>query len=345
MFDNIWIYIDNYPRTKQIKNNDSGSLSKSIINDVIESYGWEFENGNSDLNLLQGLYNYSDSNELNFMSGNERTLEIWKRLLNSLPEILHSKGTANCIETIISCYGIPKNILKIKEYANLIAADTGIYYQNIVNFSPKIKEYDEFMETEWISGSKTLEFSFSYSDSNYKVTHTNRLVQCEDKWSIGTLKSKGKKGNIFFTIRDVSGSISSIITDELPIFDGETYDIILKKYYPIDVTIPEKLSPNKFEIQAIKINDGEIAFSTSASIFLSGSYIDMFNSGSNLIRFGNYNTIEGEEFRGTVDEIKIWSELITQDEYITHATMFENYSSTDLEKIKNELSFSANNRA
>jgi hypothetical protein len=331
MFDNIWIYIDNFPRTKTIKNNPSGSLSPSIIGDIIESYGWECNNGNHNLELLQGLYNNSNGNSNQTLSGNERTNEIWSRIINTLPEILKTKGTLKCVELILACYGIPKNIIKIKE-TSTSNSDGELYHNDIIKYSPKFTKYNEYVECAWLNGCRSLELTIKYQSSDYTKNSTNRLVQCGDKWSIGTIKGSKDNGNVFFTIRDVSGSVNSLIVQNVPIFSGDNYDVLLRKYDTELITVP-----TRFELTVLKMENGSPSFVASEDIYLSGSFLDTFNSGSELIRFGNYNADQNNYFIGNIDEIKIWNSFIADVEFIDHSTMYDNFSTDDLSKARDNL--------
>ena len=54
--------------------------------------------------------NYSDTSERDI------SREIWSRIINNMPFFLKNKGSVRAIKGLISAYGIPSTILRVKEY-------------------------------------------------------------------------------------------------------------------------------------------------------------------------------------------------------------------------------------
>ena len=85
----------------------------------------------------------------------ERTKEVWRRILNNLPYIYKTKGTARGIKALLAAYGIPQTLLSIREYGGPDNADFG-----------------DIPGTEWEKFTYYLNFSGSYP-----LPTTNRYVR------------------------------------------------------------------------------------------------------------------------------------------------------------------------
>lgn len=118
-FDAILPYI----KQSTFQNNRQESISEGLSKDLLyligQNFGFEFENGQS----LDELWKYAlgtdatGSVDTAYETTTELTMKgIWKRLINNLPYLLKTKGTERCIRAIITCFGIPDTMLRIREY-------------------------------------------------------------------------------------------------------------------------------------------------------------------------------------------------------------------------------------
>ena len=93
-----------------------------LLYDVAKTMGWQLTNGKQ----LEQLWQYKlgknvsgsfqSTGSLFSKSGEELTQEVWRRIVNNLPYILKTKGTARSIKALMSAYGIPQTLLSIREY-------------------------------------------------------------------------------------------------------------------------------------------------------------------------------------------------------------------------------------
>ena len=58
----------------------------------------------------------TDGSDLYESPQEQVTEEIWKRILANLPFFVKTKGTERAIKGLLSCYGIPSSILRVREY-------------------------------------------------------------------------------------------------------------------------------------------------------------------------------------------------------------------------------------
>ena len=82
-----------------------------------EALGLELYLGNDLVDLPEFLLGKNtDGTTKNEKSSEDISEEIWKRILANLPFFIKSKGTERAVKGLLSCYGIPSSILRVREY-------------------------------------------------------------------------------------------------------------------------------------------------------------------------------------------------------------------------------------
>jgi len=141
-FDNIWVYIkamsDRYDTDHRL---DFG-ISKDLIRSAIESFGVKLYNSNQNLDNIfsmlvgetpstgseKNILSMSIATSASFNSGStaleylqpvaklDYEQEVYKRIYHNLPYLTKTKGTERGLRALINCFGIPFNLLSIKQY-------------------------------------------------------------------------------------------------------------------------------------------------------------------------------------------------------------------------------------
>lgn len=118
-FDVIYAYVKGLGDIHDRNESLFEGFSKDLVYHVAQSLGVDFENGNT----LDDLWSYllGTDQEGNLASSYEgatadKTKETWKRIVNNLPYLLKTKGTERGLRALISCFGIPQTILRIREF-------------------------------------------------------------------------------------------------------------------------------------------------------------------------------------------------------------------------------------
>ena len=104
------------------------------------------------MNYPQSLYNFAkNKNEI-----------IWKRILDTLPQIYKTKGTEDCINLLLSCYGVPLNILTIREFGgnDIFQSSKTSYVYDAKYYFTKYQSGTEYVKFPYTSSAKSLEFTF-----------------------------------------------------------------------------------------------------------------------------------------------------------------------------------------
>lgn len=149
-FDNIWIYYKDLSNRYNATNNPDTGISMDVVSDALRGLGTQlYTNSNVSDNLYYTLFGINQDGSLLPPTGSEKittiggkyvtsslaTLpaktiqqELYKRLYHNLPYLLKTKGTQRGIKALISTFGIPEDILDVKEFGGApINSLDGIY--------------------------------------------------------------------------------------------------------------------------------------------------------------------------------------------------------------------------
>jgi hypothetical protein len=296
--DNLWIYIENFPTTDLFKNN-SPSISKEILN----SLGW-------DISTVKNVSHVP-----------------WDRLIQTISEILRRKGSLTSVKELLNVYGVPPNLLSIKEFSGGDVLKTS-FYKDYIKFSPSIKSKYEYIEVPLSTDTKDIQFSFSI-DRNDKYTTGNviRLCQSDGKWALDLFKGVGIYYNLIFTIKDENHSDLIAEIRRCPVGNLSRFDVLISK-----VKLPQDTFGNVY-VRIMNRVGGELTFDSSTSVSMTEAGPDSFTSDSSSANFGNYNVDHGRtKFEGIIDEIKVWTNNLTDEEVTSHAITYDSFSIKDLGK-------------
>ena len=121
-FDIQWTYIKSLTDINEREEHPKDGMADDVLKSVAESLGWKLSNGYSDIALWKyALGVESDgtlyqTGSLQSKSRREITNETWRRIVNTIPMLYKTKGSARSIKAILSTYGIPQAFLKIREW-------------------------------------------------------------------------------------------------------------------------------------------------------------------------------------------------------------------------------------
>jgi hypothetical protein len=322
---------------------------------MLESLGWEPEIGRENLPLLLSSFSKSDFevssslwNLVGTMSEDDRNKTIWKRILNNLPYILKTKGKTAAVSALVNCYGVPKNLIQVKEYGgiqlNPNVEQDALYIFDETKYSVAFRGVGEYLQLPWTGSVRTVEFNFSFDPTRTSEDgNVFRLANGGNNWVIGCVREKGVDwGRVFFSIQDISGSVITATTERAPVFTGDTFSVMLRKMdvHPDFLIDPSAslsitdLYPQMYDLIVQRNDDARSTYAVSASVLLSGSFNSQWRAGSNVY-FGNYQqltssmNVDAEAFFGTLDEIKLWETTVDPSRFDNHASYHGAYDVTN----------------
>lgn len=143
-FDLIYAYIKQLTSINQRYESLTEGFAKDLIVQLAQSLGLYVENGTS----LEDIWKYALGTDDvgTYLSPfdatvEDRSKEVWKRIIANIPYLLKTKGTARGIRALINCYGIPSTILRVREFGGPDTTSTSRL------------EYDQFYYGLLVSGS------------------------------------------------------------------------------------------------------------------------------------------------------------------------------------------------
>lgn len=246
-YDILWLYIKSLTKLSDRQESINKGMPKDLIYHVLQSFGWDPSFGNQFNDLWINAYgdNTKTINEpylnLNPISTEDITKQIWKRILNNLPYLLKNSGTIEGIKALINCYGIPETMLPVKEYGgpNKVNNVSTIQHQNY-GYSwkviPSSKYYFDFDLLYPVSQDKRpvsfeIRFKTENAENTYSLQNSNKILFTCSSGSLSTLfVSLNHKRDIYGNIimHHYNGiDYDNYIIENIPIYNGDWNTIVL----------------------------------------------------------------------------------------------------------------------
>ena len=122
-FDILYTYANALAKTYKPEEQPKLGRSKEVLYDVAKSLGWTLTNGKQasalwkyKLGVNSGSGAFRQTGSMFTKTDEDITTEVWRRIVNNLPYLLKTKGTARSIKALMNTYGIPQTLLSIREY-------------------------------------------------------------------------------------------------------------------------------------------------------------------------------------------------------------------------------------
>ena len=340
-FDDIIPYIDEYTNQYNKSQELSAGLSKDLLYLIGQNLGFEFENGAA----IDDLWNYTLGTDVtgsvntSYQTSTADTMkETWKRLINNLPFLVRTKGTERCLRALITCFGIPETILRIKEYGGHeggfdkksdLVYDR-FYYAFVAGYNGQTSGLPaQQIKVPWsqLTGSgafpQTIEMRVRMADNQ---TKDQTIMEVPNKWKIRAFQS-GSEKHIGFMLASasaagpvyVTSSVSTSIYDtdtEDPYTDQDTrwHHIALRREAQSDDVATDQTYT--LIVKTTKYN--KVVSTVTSSLFIDGNTSASFNAsfatpdtgGLWIPGSGSYNLTDSHSmdlFSGSIQEFRMWS--------------------------------------
>ena len=314
-FDNIKNYIDELPSVYDREESLTEGLPKQLASTVAKSLGWQLYDGYDLVQLDEYTTGKLVAQDNTITSSSAVPLEdvskeVWKRILTNMPLFLKSKGTLKALKGLITCYGIPSTILRVREYGGPTKNEVNPNYEAVRRFSKALDfKTAQYVHTKW-SGSadtgmkpKTVEFRFkAVSSSNMNLVQMQRGGESADikhgqafggsnyaftaGWTGGEkdrpsgwgvwLKDNGSADNMASIVFSISGSNQS---GSMPAGEYKEVTSSLLPFFNGDfwsVMLRKELVND--EIFSTRIHSGSVGMVTGSHNFETGSLQTPFES-------------------------------------------------------------------
>lgn len=319
MMDNIKVYIDQFPYIHSTSPDPFKELTMDQVYEVAQSFGLELPNVYSLTNLQDFISTY-DGN-----SGSRSLVaETWKRALHSAMYLVKSKGSRTSMDAVLNTYGITSPMLQIKESTypvagNYIRSDELAYGLTFNSAS------SNYVSVPFVSASitaQTLQVRF-----NPTLRKSGSLLTGDSKWTIDIVPHPSSSKLEYGRIQVTSGSGRTIIASSsyFPLFSADYTDIMLRS--------------QSSDLHILQTDGDQILYQESASVNLG----TMWNS-TTYVYIGSNGTNELDKFNGVVDEVRLWGENTTVQNFIEQSydpgSLYGNNYTSSYANLYVQLSFS-----
>jgi hypothetical protein len=362
-FDILYFYTDHILKKNLREEHPKDGLSQDLIYEATRNLGWTLSSGTRTKDLWEYALGVSGSGDpiwagrntvgKNFSKSEEdRTKEVWRRVLNNLPYIYKSKGTARGVKALLAAYGIPQTLLSIREFGGPDNADLGVvpraewekhtYFLNLVG-SLQQPATSSYVRVPWdkINNENnnwqypdTLTFRFKMNPYSYYRYENNELQTLLQKQTSGgrvdwfvTVHRTGsaEKGDITFYIGDGTNYKSASIKDEY-LYDDVPLNIMIRRNKSDDTLSTDQ--SYDFILKTSKY--GKIVVERSASINITGSTEPNYNrgwsdTGDLYIGYGS-NAITNNALSGSIFELRYWAKQLVTSSFNNHVMAARAYN-------------------
>lgn len=311
-FDNLYSYVNALTKIHERDEHHERGASNNLLWHIAKSFGWNLQNTHQ----LADLWHYklgtdetgqlSSTGSMFSVPRETQTQIIWRRIVNNLPFLLKTKGTARGVKALMSIYGIPQTLISIKEYGGpatenykpTLIEDRFAYAlslkgrQNVQLYRYRINSPSGSWQngiTKYVPDTVMFRFGTTYSGSTsmslWSIENVDngkrnvaelRLHHCKEL--VGTSSYSGSRayGRVSFTIETSNPTFKyySGSTDYLPLYDGDMWTVRLHTQTPVTPTS----NTASFYLDVAKAADctfGDYIISSSTTV------VAYSNSGSN----------------------------------------------------------------
>jgi hypothetical protein len=312
-FDILYSYIDALSRNYRNEEHPKLGVGRDTLYDIAKSMGWTLTNGNQATALWKYKLGvdtdgkYQSTGSLFSKSNEEITTEVWRRIVNNLPYLLKTKGTARSIKALMACYGIPQTLLSIREYGGpLVSGDAPNIIENRYAYmlavnndsNPAIENGVTSVTYTPPAGAITRELRFrTISGSNMQLFSGGGSTIDLEYFSSGLFSGSNEYGRVKLN--------TSIVTPWAPIFDGDIWNV---RWWSTGGT---------GRVQVQRASDhfvGRVSHQVSASGVASA-----FTTAGATIAGG---------FTGYIQEFREWTEVLSQATFNDHTLNPTSYASS-----------------
>jgi hypothetical protein len=300
-YDIVWTYINNIHRLYKHEENPKLGIPNELLFSVANQFGWNLVDGKQDKQLWEYLFGTNElgipitgSNSVigDSLSARDITYSTWRRIVNNLPGLLKTKGTARSVKALLSCYGIPESLITIKEYGGPRINRTPVYEK--LNFDYALDLINNAAGTVTVNYTEpiqSVELRFRTDDvvKNPTIPTTMHLYTID--------------GNDV-TIDFVSGTYGTIsvngnASNAIEMFDGGWINTVLRQSGS-DLELVAKRSKYGKIVAAASASDTGVSFSSTGTMTVGGT-------STGAVRL-----------QGQLQELRLWSSSLQTDPFENH---------------------------
>jgi len=294
MLDNLKVYVDQFPNIYANTLDPLKDLSMDQAYEVAQSFGLKLPN----VYALENLQTFNA--QFTGETGSRAyASETWKRFLHSMVYLYKTKGSRTSFDALLNTYGISSPVLQIKE-TTYPSAGNYIQSEELTYGLTFTGSATNFVAIPLVSSSlsgSTIQLSF-----NPNLYRSSTLLTANG-WAVDLIPHPSESKAEYGRLHIVSGSGRTVIASSsyFPLF-GEDYTNLMLRSESGDFTV-------------IQSDGDQILFQESASV----TWGSLWNTTTIFYIGGSGSLKLANNFDGTVDEIRVWGEDISDDDFVSHA--------------------------
>tara|TARA_Y100001937_G_scaffold128054_1_gene202255 strand:- start:2866 stop:6549 length:3684 start_codon:yes stop_codon:yes gene_type:complete len=331
-FDEIWTYVKSITDVNKKVEKVSEGISKDVTLEFAKALGLELYLGNDLVDLPEFLLGKNaDGTTKNTKSSEDISEEIWKRILANLPFFIKAKGTERAVKGLLSCYGIPSSILRVREYGG---PDKGTRVSHEIKrkFTRALDfKGSQFIKVPWKNDTngevpQTIEFRYR---TPYKANQV--LFKKAAGFAIQLINSGSTEyGNVRFAVSSSGTGVSHLDTPKLKLFNDDMWSVMLTRVSSSGEQLVDNSASRSvdYEITAKQYDstrqkilfEGSSSLTVDGASALSASYNQRVtnNSHDSVFIAGNGNNWGSQQFSGSMMEFRYWSEPLSASVFDNH---------------------------
>ena len=368
-FDITWSYINALTSINERQEHPYDGMPNELLYDVAKSMGWKLTHGKDTANLWEfGLGtdkfgNTPNSGSLPSKSHEQINYEVWRRVVNTIPYLLKTKGSARAVKALIATYGIPQTFLSIREYGGpVIEHDVRPYWEHDRFVYHLRMDNNNYIEVPWDKVTDLDPVTYAVNDPNpidvielqvqQNMNRDTAILRKGSDFAVlyesTSSSATFTKGNIHFYLSGSSGYKSASINN-VPLFDSNMSTLLIERENSVD----DITKDNVYKLQYRRAKKDRITVSRSASISIDGSTESSYNaawtgSGFQKVQFGKaFGTVPGapslwgdtNTMSGSIQEIRYWAEQLKDIVVDEHTLSRETYHGNSVTSSYFDLKF------
>jgi len=348
-FDITWSYVKTLTSINAREEHPYDGMPNELLYDVAKSMGWKLTHGKDTSNLWEYALGTNSqgtpaqSGSLPSKPHEQINYEVWRRIVNNIPYLLKTKGSARAVKALIATYGIPQTFLSIKEYGGPMVEDVRPIWEHDKFVYHLRFDTDNYITLPWDKITDVDSSTYLVNDPNPIDTIEIQLQQNLSRTTAVLNKgldfgvvlepnsSKAGRGNIHFFLSGSAGYKSASINDVM-VFDSTMSTLLVQRESSVDdITVD-----NTYKIQYRRSRKDDIITNKSASISVDGSSESSYNAawtGSGDLTIGkDLPTATGltlwnaaEYLSGSIQEIRYWANPLKDIVVDEHTLSRETY--------------------
>ena len=351
-YDITWGYIKSLTSINEREEHPYDGMPNEMLYEVASGMGWKLTHSKDRSELwnfgvgTDKFGNYPQSGSLASKSHEDYNYEIWRRIVNNIPYLLKSKGSARAVKALIATYGIPQTFLSIREYGGPMVEDVRpIWEHDKFVYHLRFDSVNNYITVPWGNIDDINPVTSLINDSNPIDTIEIQIQQNEFARNtlvlnkgkdfaviLETTASSDVRGNISLYLSGSTGYKSASITD-VPIFDRKMSTLLVQR----ETSVNDITQSNTYTLHYRRNRKGDISTSQKASIEIvsgvSGSSYNAAWTGSDTLSIGSGSVLPGvptnwdtaSPLSGSIQEIRYWANPLKDIVIDEHTLSRESY--------------------